>query len=352
MATARAPASSSSSRSAARPISAPAASAGWSCRRRPPRRSALDEDAASPFGFKLAGVVSGADRVRPSAGPAGSPASLSVDLGPANPNAGETVRFTFTLPDGSSRGPHAHRHDFGDARPERVRDRRLARPSPRPICRPPSPRRSATLAGTALAAASAVAAGNDFFNIDGANPPQRVDGPPFDTATALVDGTAGEHRDLVHRRSRQRRPRARPRSRGSTSRSPLSYGLRANEEGLRMAVQSIAVFAATTFSGDRSRCGGALRRAASSASPRRSTDCPASRRSPTSRANRGGAQSRCSAAKDRHQQTKSTLQQLLQDVEGAPTEEVAAQILALQTSLQATLQTTAMLLQTNLLEYI
>jgi flagellar hook-associated protein 3 FlgL len=46
------------------------------------------------------------------------------------------------------------------------------------------------------------------------------------------------------------------------------------------------------------------------------------------------------------------LQNLLQDVEGAPTEEVAAQILAMQTSLQATLQTTALLLRTNLLQYL
>ena len=35
-----------------------------------------------------------------------------------------------------------------------------------------------------------------------------------------------------------------------------------------------------------------------------------------------------------------------------PTEEVAAQILALQTSLQASLQTTAMLLQTSILKYL
>lgn len=43
---------------------------------------------------------------------------------------------------------------------------------------------------------------------------------------------------------------------------------------------------------------------------------------------------------------------LLQSVEGIPTEEVAAKILALQTSLQATLQTTALLLRTTLLNYI
>ena len=65
-----------------------------------------------------------------------------------------------------------------------------------------------------------------------------------------------------------------------------------------------------------------------------------------------GAQTALTNAKDRHHQTNTTLQDLLQSVEGAPTEEVAAQILALQTSLQATLQTTAMLLQTNLLKYL
>ena len=65
-----------------------------------------------------------------------------------------------------------------------------------------------------------------------------------------------------------------------------------------------------------------------------------------------GAQVALSNAKDRHDQTNTTLQNLLQSVEGAPTEQVAAQLLSLQTSLQATLQTTAMLLQTNILKYL
>ena len=65
-----------------------------------------------------------------------------------------------------------------------------------------------------------------------------------------------------------------------------------------------------------------------------------------------GAQIALNNAKDRHDQTNTTLQNLLQSVEGAPTEQVAAQILSLQTSLQATLQTTAMLLQTSILNYL
>ncbi len=46
------------------------------------------------------------------------------------------------------------------------------------------------------------------------------------------------------------------------------------------------------------------------------------------------------------------LENFLYEIEGIPQEEVAAQILSLQTSPQATLQTTAMLLQTSLLKYL
>jgi flagellar hook-associated protein 3 FlgL len=43
---------------------------------------------------------------------------------------------------------------------------------------------------------------------------------------------------------------------------------------------------------------------------------------------------------------------MLEDIEGVKTEEVATQILALQTRLQASLQTTAILFQTSLVNYI
>ena len=46
------------------------------------------------------------------------------------------------------------------------------------------------------------------------------------------------------------------------------------------------------------------------------------------------------------------LEDLLQGIEQAPQEEVAAQILALQTRLQASLQTTAMLYQLSIVQYL
>jgi hypothetical protein len=65
-----------------------------------------------------------------------------------------------------------------------------------------------------------------------------------------------------------------------------------------------------------------------------------------------GAQTALSNAKDRQDQTNTTLQNLLQSVEGVPPEQVGTQILALQTSLQATLQTTALLLKTSIVNYL
>jgi len=64
------------------------------------------------------------------------------------------------------------------------------------------------------------------------------------------------------------------------------------------------------------------------------------------------AQTTLAAATDRHRQTKSTLSDLLGQIEGVPQEQVAAQILALQTSLQASMQTTSLLYKLSLVNFI
>ena len=131
----------------------------------------------------------------------------------------------------------------------------------------------------------------------------------------------------------------------------ISYGARANEHALRVAVQSLAVFAATQSSATdpngegqyvalRQRLGAAL---VGTDNEQKVSDIAGQI---------AGAQVAFNNAKDRHDQTNTTLQNLLQGVEGAPAEQVATQLLTLQTSLQATLQTTAMLLQTSLLKYL
>jgi len=64
------------------------------------------------------------------------------------------------------------------------------------------------------------------------------------------------------------------------------------------------------------------------------------------------AQAALRTAAERHRQTKSTLTDLLGQIEGVPTEEVAAQILALQTRLQASMQTTSLLYKLSLVNFL
>ena len=64
------------------------------------------------------------------------------------------------------------------------------------------------------------------------------------------------------------------------------------------------------------------------------------------------AQTTMNDAKQRQQQSQGMLESMLQGVERAPQEEVGAQILALQTRLEASLQTTAMLYRLSIVNYI
>src|ERR1043166_3760425 len=145
-------------------------------------------DEASPFGFKLVGAttaISGAI-VTP---PAGVPATMDVDLGATNPNPGDTIKFSFTLPDGSNQDltmtattaspPGAGQFTIGATSTDTAIKLQAALTQSLGAPAKPQP-----------GGAPAVQAGNEFFNTDASPPPLRVDGPPFDTATALVDGTA------------------------------------------------------------------------------------------------------------------------------------------------------------------
>jgi flagellar hook-associated protein 3 FlgL len=303
-------------------------------------------DDASPFGIKLAGLttnIAGATVTSPGA----PPATMSIALASV-PSSGDTVKFTFTLPDGSSRdltltatnsaSPGAGEFTIGGTTTTTATNLQVALGAS-----------LATFANTELVAASAVAAGNDFFNTDASNPPQRVDGPPFDSATALVDGSATTVAWYGGDNATDD-PRGTAIARVDQSLT-VAYGVRANEQGLRIAIQSMAVFTAAQFSSSdpngeaqyatlRQRIGITL-----AGAPNQQTVSDIA-------GQLAGAQVALNNAKDRHQQTDTTLQNLLQGVEGAPIEEVAAQLLSLQTSLQATLQTTAMLLQTNILKYL
>ncbi|QIP01605.1 flagellar protein [Bradyrhizobium symbiodeficiens] len=127
----------------------------------------VSEDAAgSPFGLKLKAVSSTLTGATIT-GPSGSPVSFSVDLNGVNPNNGDKLSVQFTLPDGSI---------------EQI-DLTASTATPTPLgsfaidaSTPVNPTNTANnlntalntaitkLANTSLVAASAIVAGDNFFN--------------------------------------------------------------------------------------------------------------------------------------------------------------------------------------------
>ncbi|HBF55451.1 MAG TPA: flagellar biosynthesis protein FlgL, partial [Afipia sp.] len=73
-----------------------------------PTSVTIGEDVAgSPFGLKLSAITTTSATATvtgpaPPAAPPGAPSEMSVDLGATNPADGDKVRFTFSLPDGTS----------------------------------------------------------------------------------------------------------------------------------------------------------------------------------------------------------------------------------------------------------
>jgi len=307
----------------------------------------LAEDAVSPFGFKLVGATTNASGAAVTA-PSGVPPSMSVDLGASNPSDGDVVKFTFTLPDGTMRDLTLTATTAATPGPGQfvIGANSIAT---RINLQAALTAGLGTLANTELVAASAVAAGNNFFDADASNPPLRVLGPPL-TATTLVPGTDADTVRWYLGDDATDDPRSTALARADQSLT-VSYGVRANEQAPTTAIKMLAVFAAISFSGSDPNAEGqysALRQRVTatlvgSANRQQLSDIAGQL---------AGTQVALANAKDRHSQTSNTLQNLLQSVEGAPQEQVAAQILALQTSLQGTLQTTAMLLQTTLLKYL
>jgi flagellar hook-associated protein 3 FlgL len=310
---------------------------------------AAEEAPVTVFGLKLDAItttLTGATLTPPAGVP---PQTMSIDLGAINPNAGENVKFTFALPDGTtetitltataSTTPAAAEFTIGASSDITATNLQNALTA------------SLTkLADTRLAAASAVAASDDFFNIDAANPPQRVAGPPFNTATALVNGTAAD--TVTWYTGEAGATAARSTATAKVDQDiGVSYGQRANEEGIRWQLQQIAALAAIALPGGDPDTN--ARMAALNDRIRPNLDVPAGTQSIEAiSAELAGAQTTLLAAKERHRQTNATLSDLLESVEGVSNEETAAKILAMQTTLQASLQTTAILYQTNILKYL
>ena len=131
----------------------------------------------------------------------------------------------------------------------------------------------------------------------------------------------------------------------------VAYGARANEGALRATISNIAVYAVTKFSvsapNEKDRFAALTQRVATGLNPQNGQQ-----KLQDIESELAFAQTTMNDAKQRQQQSQGMLDTMLQGIERAPQEEVGAQILALQTRLEASLQTTAMLYRLSIVNYI
>ena len=312
----------------------------------------LDEDGGHAFGFKLASITTDMTGAVVTAPGATQPRSGAVQL-TAQPSAEQEITIFLDLPDGTR---------------ERVtmtaRDSLAGMASPGPGDFEIGPDLATTLvnlqtamedaiedrAYTHLQSASTVRASRDFFAADADNPPMRIDGPPFETATAMVAGTAantmiwytGENGAL------DARDTAIVRADDNVS---LAYGARAAEEAFHWGLAHMAAFAIETFDPGsdqdqvryqalQDRVGDGLyynggRQTVESVS-----------------ASLVAVVGALGATDERHTQSIGLAQATLDDVLRTDNEETAVKILALQTRLQASYETAALLSRLSLVNYL
>ena len=305
----------------------------------------MNEDVAgSPFGFKLAGVTSsltGATVTQPT----GSPSTLTVALG-SNPNDGDSIQFTLTLPDQttqtislqatSATPPGPGQFAIGATTAATAANLQAALTTA-----------VGSLAQTALPAASAVAAANNFFS---SNPPQRVAGPPFNTATALQNGTPA---DTVFWYTGE--SGATPARQTATALvgpdQTISYGMRASEQAISSLVANVAVLAATSYSPANPNASASY----SALTQKVATNLGGQQGTQTIddiEADLANAQVTAKNAQGVNQQTQSTLTDMLQGINGVSQTQIGAQILSLQNALQASYSTSVRLAGLSLVNYL
>lgn len=426
-----------------------------------------EDVAGSPFGFKLNAITSSLTGATV-AGPGGSPAAMSIDLGATNPNNGEQVTFTFNLPDGTT---EAITLTASSATPPLSGCFAIGANSTATATNLKAAFNTAlgTLANTSLVAASAMTASDNFFNTDSiavgsiannklaapitgatllsgaaatnslatnfaagdtitvndktltfvasgaqANqlnvtdnvqtlltkidsitgtsspstvsggvitlrtddaaslnvtssnaaafaalgfgptvtaiqPPLRVGGSPANTATTLVSGAANTVAWYTGEAG------SGPARASSTARvdqaSTVQYGVRANEQAIRAAVQGVAVFASVTTSPTNPNSTSVVtalnQRVASVLTPTGRQQSLADIATDLA-----SAQVAMKDIAARQGQSQVMLQSLVDKSESISPDEVATELLALQTKLQASYQTTSMLSQMSLVKYL
>ena len=306
----------------------------------------LNEDAAGhPFGFKISAVSSGLAGTNVT-GPAGAQNTVDVQFTSTLPQDGQTISISLDLPDGTKTditltarsGVPDNPGDFqigADANTTRA-NFQAALVSV-----------IETKAQTSLSAASTIEAADNFFDNQ---PPKRVDGPPFESATALKDGDSA---DTVfwYEGERSTDPARQSALARVDDAIIVSYGARADEQAFVSILKNIAAFAIDTYSpGDTN--------AEARYNDLRGRVHDGLNKSPGNQSVDNViiditiAQTQISEADTRHQSSQALVKGLVADKEDVDVYEAAAQLLQLQNRLQASYQTTSILSKLSLVNFI
>lgn len=309
----------------------------------------LAEDGDHPFGFKLSTVATSTSDIAITQPGTVQPRNLAVAFDTANlPVDGDRVTIALTLPDGTQEAielvattdtPAPGEFLVGADADQTAVNFASALSDELEL-----------MAGTKLAAASTYAAAENFFSGQG-DAVMRVDGPPFDTATALVAATAAST-VLWYSGEDAADARATVDARVDDG-TTVNYGVQANETGLVQLVRTLASMAIQTYTN------------ADPTAPGR-FDAMASRQIETlaeGNSNHAGsigvitvelglARTTMNHVGERQTAHKTQLESMLADIENIPPEEVAMEILALKTRLEASFETTALVAQLSLVHYL
>jgi hypothetical protein len=296
----------------------------------------------SPFGFQLAGVNSSLTGATAS-GPTGSPPTITINLG-SNPNPGDTIAFALTLPDGSSQTitlqataaspPGANQFTVGANATATGTALQTALTTA-----------IGNLAQTALPAASAIAAANNFFS----DPPQIVTSP-YSSAMTLTNGTAA-NTVFWYTSENGATPALQTATAQVGPSMTIAYGMRANEPAITSLVANVAALAATSFSATDPNAQASYQ--ALSQSVLASLNGQSGTQSISDiESDIANAQTTVKTATALNTQTQNTLQDMLQGFEGVNQEQIGEQILTLQNSLSASMSVTARLAQLSLVNFL
>ena len=302
------------------------------------------------YGFKLAGATSSSAALTP-AFTAGPPADLTVTVA-SQPAVGDTLRVQLTLPDGSQEeivltaraagttGNASDSYEIGadvNATATNLRASITAALGKE--------------AATTLSAASSQVAARNFFAGSTSSPPLRVPGPPYDTATAApAAGTAAN--TVIWYKGDDGSDPARSTATVQVDKGQIvGTGARANEEAFRIGLAQFGVMAVETFPATDANSQARYEAMTARVSDRLGFGGGAQKPAEII-TELGSAQTALARAKERHASTKNYLTTALAGVENVSKEEVAVQILALQTQLQASYQTTSILSKLTLTNYL